>query len=77
MPGTDGIELIRRARSHDPEAVCIVITGFGTPERSIEALQAGAFWFIDKDYEQIGAFGSLIEKALEHRRLRTRNHQLQ
>jgi DNA-binding NtrC family response regulator len=77
MPGTDGIELIRRTRNHDPEAVCIVITGFGTPERSIEALQAGAFWFIDKDYEQIGAFGSLIEKALEHRRLRTRNQQLQ
>jgi DNA-binding NtrC family response regulator len=77
MPGTDGIELIRRTRNYDPEAVCIVITGFGTPERSIEALQAGAFWFIDKDYEQISAFGSLIAKALEHRRLRTRNRQLQ
>jgi DNA-binding NtrC family response regulator len=77
MPGADGIELIRRTRKHDPEAVCIVITGFGTPERSIEALQAGAFWFIDKDYEQISAFGCLIEKALEHRRLRTRNRQLQ
>jgi DNA-binding NtrC family response regulator len=77
MPGVDGIELIRRTRKHDAEAVCIVITGFGTPERSIEALHAGAFWFIDKDYEQISAFGALIEKALDHRRLRTRNLQLQ
>jgi DNA-binding NtrC family response regulator len=77
MPGTDGIELIRRTRRYDPEAVCIVITGFSTPERSIEALRAGAFWFIDKNYEQISAFSSLIEKALEHRRLRARNQQLQ
>jgi DNA-binding NtrC family response regulator len=77
MPGVDGIELIRRVRQRDAEAVGIVITGFGTPERSVEALAAGAFWFIDKNYEQIGAFGSLIEKALEHRRLKSRNQQLQ
>ncbi|MFQ5697308.1 MAG: sigma-54-dependent transcriptional regulator [Myxococcota bacterium] len=77
MPGCDGIELIRRAQERDPETLCIVITGFGSPERSLEALQAGAFWFIDKSYEHIEAFGSLIANALERRRLRARNRQLQ
>jgi DNA-binding NtrC family response regulator len=77
MPGIDGIAFIRRVRAHDPEAVCIVVTGFGTPERSIEALDAGAFWFIEKDYERIACLGPLVAKALEFRRLHSTNRQLQ
>ncbi len=77
MPGVDGVEFIRRLKQLDPEAVCIVLTGFGTPERSVEALAAGAFWFLDKNYERIAAIGPLLEKALELRLLRTSNRQLQ
>ncbi len=77
MPGMDGIEFVRRSLAIDREAVCIVITGFGSPERSIEALEAGAFWFVEKNYDQIACLGPLIEKALEYRRLRTSNRQLQ
>ncbi len=77
MPGVDGVEFIGRILKLDPNAVCIVITGFGSPERSVEALEAGAFWFVDKSYERIATFGPLIEKALENRRLRASNQQLQ
>jgi DNA-binding NtrC family response regulator len=77
MPGVDGIEFIRRIRSMDAGTICIVITGFGSAERSVEALDAGAFWFIDKNYERISSFGSLLEKALELRQLRSSNRQLQ
>ena len=77
MPGSDGIELVRRMKKLDPETPCIVITGFGSAERSIEALEAGAFWFIDKDYEKVSTFASLLDKALEFRRLRSSNRQLQ
>ncbi len=77
MPGTDGIQLVRRIHKLDPGIVCIVITGFGSPERSIEALEAGAFWFIDKSYERIASVGALLEKALEHRQLKASNKRLQ
>jgi DNA-binding NtrC family response regulator len=77
MPGIDGIEFIRRVRSLDPEAVCLVVTGFGSPERSVAALNAGAFWFIEKSYERIACLGPLVEKALEFRRLHGANRQLQ
>ncbi len=77
MPGMDGIAFVRRVRALDPEAVCIVVTGFGSPERSIEALDAGAFWFIEKSYERLGALGPLVAKALEFRRLHGANRQLQ
>jgi DNA-binding NtrC family response regulator len=77
MPGLDGIAFIRRVRALDPEAVCIVVTGFGSPERSIEALNAGAFWFLEKSYERIACLSPLVEKALEFRRLHGANRQLQ
>jgi DNA-binding NtrC family response regulator len=77
MPGADGVELIRRVRQLDPEAALIAMTGYGSAERSIDAFDAGAFWYIDKSFDRIEIFGPLIEKALEHRRLRARNAQLQ
>ena len=77
MPGVDGVAFIKRVRALDPDAICIVVTGFPSPERSIEALAAGAFWFIDKNYDQIDALGPLVEKALEFRRLHGANRQLQ
>ena len=77
MPGIDGVAFVRRVRAIDPEAVCIVVTGFGTPEHSIQALNAGAFWFIEKSYERMACLAPLIEKALEFRRLHGANRQLQ
>ena len=77
MPGMDGIALIERVRQIDPEILSIVITGYGSTDRSIEALNHGAFWFIDKSYDRISSFGLLIEKALEFRRLKFSNRQLQ
>ena len=77
MPGMDGIAFVRRVRALDPEAVCIVVTGFGSPERSIEALEAGAFWFIEKSYERLNCLAPLVTKALEFRRLHGANRQLQ
>jgi DNA-binding NtrC family response regulator len=77
MPGRNGVELIRRVRQSDPGAVCIVITGFGSLEAGVEALEAGAFWYLEKNYERLNSLGPLIERAVEHRRLQRTNRQLQ
>jgi DNA-binding NtrC family response regulator len=77
MPGIDGLDLLRRAKELEPETAVMVITGFGSPERSLQALQAGAFWYIEKSYEDMSTVGHLVDKALEARRLKRVNRQLQ
>src|SRR5262245_43734771 len=43
MPGMDGIELMRKARSgDDPERAVIVMTAFGSVETAVEAMRQGA-----------------------------------
>jgi DNA-binding NtrC family response regulator len=56
-----------------------VVTGLGGPEQSIEALRAGAFWYLEKPFDQgqLDAVRKLAEQAIEHGRLKTENRQLQ
>ncbi len=42
MPGINGLELVRQVHDLSPDLPCIVITGYGSPEQSVEALRAGA-----------------------------------
>jgi DNA-binding NtrC family response regulator len=77
MPGTDGLDLVRRARELQADVAVIVITGYGSPERSIEALRTGAYWYIEKSYEDMSTVGHLVNQALELQKLRVTNRQLQ
>ncbi len=77
MPDMQGTELIRRARKIDSHVPCILVTGFGTAERAVEALAAGAFWYLPKPFEGgVRTVTHLVDRALEHRRIlihRTQN----
>jgi DNA-binding NtrC family response regulator len=72
MPGLNGLELIRQIHEIDPDLPCIVITGYGTAERSVEALRAGAYWYLEKPFEQghLDVVRRLVEQAIEHGRLK-------
>jgi two-component system C4-dicarboxylate transport response regulator DctD len=74
MPGISGLELVRQIREIDPELPCIVVTGHGSAEQSVEALNAGAFWYLEKPFEQrsLDVVRQLVDQAIEHRRLRKR-----
>jgi len=78
MPGINGLELIRQIRDIEPELPCIVMTGYNTPENSIEALQAGAFWYLEKPFEgeTLGVVRRLVQQAIEHGRLKIENRLL-
>src|SRR5262249_45694850 len=48
LPDVDGIDLVRRFKQTDAEAEVIMITGQGNIPRSVEAVKAGAFDFLEK-----------------------------
>ena len=48
LPDGDGIDLLRRLKTIDPDPEVIVVSGQGTIRRALEAGQAGAFFFIEK-----------------------------
>src|SRR5881396_3366838 len=52
LPDVDGIELVRKFKQLDPEAEVIVVTGQGNIPRSVEAVKAGAFDFLEKPINQ-------------------------
>ncbi len=78
MPGINGLELVRRVHELQPDLPCIVITGYSSPETSIEALRAGAFWYLEKPFEQerLDVIRKLVDQAIEHGRLKVENRAL-
>jgi DNA-binding NtrC family response regulator len=65
----DGLEVMRHMKDTHPSTEVIVVTGYGTVARAVEATKAGAFYFVEKpfDFEQMLP---LVERALESRELR-------
>lgn len=75
MPHINGIGILERAREANPEAVVVVITGYGSIESAIEAMKKGAWDYIQKPFEP-EEFLLLIKRALGHLRLVQENRRL-
>ena len=66
MEAMDGIELLKQLRAHDPDVVVMVVTAHGTVETAVEAMQRGAFDFIQKPFtpdELIARVEALLGEA--------------
>jgi two-component system, NtrC family, response regulator HydG len=75
MPGMDGLELQERIHRIDPRVAVIMITAFASVETAIQALKQGAFDYVIKPIVP-DELSHLVERALEHGRLREENSQL-
>lgn len=72
MPEVSGLDLLTAFRQVDNYIMPVVMTGYATKENAVQSLRQGAFEFIEKPLmpEELLA---VIEKALDHRRLRVEN----
>src|SRR5690606_11493615 len=68
LPGTDGLELVRRLHQAKPKLPIILITAHGSTETAIEATKWGAFDYVPKPFE-VEEVLELTAKALESSRL--------
>ncbi|MFB3853573.1 MAG: sigma-54-dependent transcriptional regulator [Vicinamibacterales bacterium] len=75
LPDTDGVELVGRLKEIHPESEVIVISGHGSIPKAVDAIKAGASYFLEKPIEADGIL-ALLEKAIERKDLQSENEQL-
>jgi signal transduction histidine kinase len=68
MPDGRGIDLIEPIHKKDPDAVCIIITGYATVEMAVDAIKRGAYNFISKPFTS-DMLIMTVNQGLEKRRL--------
>lgn len=68
MPGLSGLDLLRLARTVDPQALVVLMTGYGSLESAIEAINHGAYDYLLKPVE-FPQLELVIKRGLEKRRL--------
>src|SRR5437762_5469307 len=75
MPGVTGIEILSAVRSQDPETPVILMTAQASLQTAIQAVNEGAFYYIQKPFSNDDMI-AICRRAAEHRRLRAENKQL-
>jgi DNA-binding NtrC family response regulator len=75
LPKLSGLEVLEAVRREGIDTTVIVITAWGTPQRAVEAMRAGAYDFIPKPLDP-SHLEVVINKALERDTLRQENRLL-
>jgi DNA-binding NtrC family response regulator len=75
MPNVDGVEVLAAARDSDPDVPVILMTAQATLQSAMQAVNAGAFYYIQKPFRNDELI-AILRRAAEHRRLRVENRSL-
>ena len=70
MPGMNGVEVLGEIKKKQAGLPVIMITAYGTIERAVEAIKAGADDFVTKPFDP-EHLALVVKKALERARLRS------
>jgi len=75
LPRQSGLDVLRTIRQEGIETTVVVITAWGTLEKAVEAIKAGAYEFLSKPLD-LAHLEIVINKALEREALRNENRVL-
>ena len=67
LPGMNGLDLLRQLGDELRHVPAIIITGKGSEERAVAAIEAGAFWYIEKPLKG-PVLRALLDRALSKAR---------
>ena len=67
MPGTDGLQLLKRVKADAPEVEVIVLTAHGSVDTAVEAMKCGAFEYLQKPLGGPDELRITVARALERR----------
>jgi len=75
LPGAGGLEALRRIRERRPDAIVIVVTGYGTVQSAVQAMKNGAYDYVTKPFS-VDELKLLLERVASHLKLRSENRLL-
>lgn len=75
MSQMTGLDLLKKIKELSPKTIVMIMTGHGSVENAVEAMQAGAFHYLLKPFSLQNLLAS-IEKAKQHLVLIEENHYL-
>jgi response regulator RpfG family c-di-GMP phosphodiesterase len=75
MPRMGGIELLDEITRHAPNALTVIMTGFGTVETAIGAMKKGAYDYVLKPFK-LDEVIHVVQRGLEQQRLAAENLRL-
>ncbi|HVX39988.1 MAG TPA: sigma-54 dependent transcriptional regulator [Gemmatimonadaceae bacterium] len=78
MPKLDGLSLLRELQGKQIPTECIIITGQATVDSAVQAMQQGAYDYIEKplNAEKLNRLKALIPKAIEKFNVQQKNREL-
>jgi len=74
MPGTDGLELLRRIKAEHPEIEVVVMTAYGAITEAVTAMKSGATDYLTKPFDPDAA-AEAIRAAVGRREARALERQ--
>ncbi len=75
MPEVDGVQILKKVQQERPATPFIIFTAYGTVDRAVDSMKAGAFDFIEKPFDA-NHLNAIIEKGLKQRKLILERDQL-
>lgn len=72
MPELGGVELLEQIKRVRPEIIVIILTAYGTVDNAVQAMKAGAYYYLTKpvNFEELEL---ILKKALNQRTLEEEN----
>ena len=75
MPDVGGVEILAAAKQQDPDTPVILMTAQATLQSAMQAVNEGAFYYIQKPFRNDELL-AILKRAAEHRELRIENRSL-
>jgi DNA-binding NtrC family response regulator len=75
LPGSGGLDVLRRIKERRPEAVVVVVTGYGTVQSAVQAMKNGAYDYVTKPFS-VDELKLLLERVASHLKLKSENRML-
>jgi DNA-binding NtrC family response regulator len=75
LPDGNGIDLLTKIKAQQPQCEVMILTGHASLDLAMESVRKGAFHFLKKPFN-VDEMISLVNKAIDHNRLRAENNEL-